>query len=63
MFRKPAINPKTTQWASCTYPESALAETEILPKGKHITLGQDNTSKLQSLHIFGSDMERRGVGE
>lgn len=63
MFGKPATKPKATQWPSFRYPESALAATEILPKEKHITPGQDNTSKLQSLHILGSNVERRGVGE
>lgn len=63
MFEKPAIKPKAKQWPSFRYTESALAATEILPKGKHITLGQDNTSKLQSLRILGSNTERRGVGE
>lgn len=63
MFRKSAINPKATHWPSCRYPESALAETEILPRGKHITLSQDNSSRLPSLHVFRSNMERRGVGE
>lgn len=61
MFRKPAINPEVTQWPSYRYPESALDETEILPRGKHITSCQDNTSILQSLHIFGSNVERRGI--
>lgn len=58
--QKVCLQPKATHWPSCRYPESALAETEILPRGKHITLSQDNSSRLRNFMLSGARWKEVG---